>query len=296
MRVRRSILLVAVIGAVGAVVTAVALATIPGDGSVIQACYTKIGGVVRIVDTASKCNASLETPISWNQKGQKGDPGAVGPEGPKGDAGATGAMGAKGDAGAAGPAGPAGADGAVGPAGPDGATGPAGPPGPGGPAGPKGDKGEKGDPGAQGPQGPAGPPGSGGTSGGACAIPNQWFGAADGSVELTTKDDASMVFLCKAPKVTLSVQSSRIGPLLSPIGYTGVSTSVGCGAADGLSQTCTSFVTAGAVVQISATGARFNVDGDVTGTFTPAWSGCDSVASGTCTLTVPAAGAHISVH
>jgi hypothetical protein len=49
---------------------------------VIQGCYTKIGGILRVIDTAKaeRC-LGIEVPISWNQKGLKGDPGASGAPG-----------------------------------------------------------------------------------------------------------------------------------------------------------------------------------------------------------------------
>jgi hypothetical protein len=55
-------------------------AAIPGDGGVINACYGKVGGVVRVIDLAKreKCVTGLELPLSWNQQGQKGDPGTPG--------------------------------------------------------------------------------------------------------------------------------------------------------------------------------------------------------------------------
>ena len=58
-------------------------AAIPGDGGVINACYGKIGGVVRVIDTAKreKCITGVEVPLSWNQQGQKGDPGTPGAPG-----------------------------------------------------------------------------------------------------------------------------------------------------------------------------------------------------------------------
>ena len=61
-------------------------AAIPGDGGVINACYGKIGGVVRVIDTAKreKCSTALEVPLSWNQEGQKGDPGTPGAPGTNG--------------------------------------------------------------------------------------------------------------------------------------------------------------------------------------------------------------------
>jgi hypothetical protein len=71
--------------AAGAVAGGVAWATIPGDGGVIQGCYTKVGGILRVIDTAKgeRC-FGIELPITWNQKGPKGDPGATGASGAPG--------------------------------------------------------------------------------------------------------------------------------------------------------------------------------------------------------------------
>lgn len=147
-RIARSKIIVLVLSigtlAVGA---GMALAQIPGPGGVINGCYTKSTGGIRIIDSAASCKSG-ETSLNWNQTGP---------------AGATGAQGAKGDAGAIGPAGP---QGDAGPAGPKGDIGPAGPT---GDTGPKGDQGAPGADGAtgpvgpqgeQGPQGPAGPTGT----------------------------------------------------------------------------------------------------------------------------------------
>ena len=79
--------------------TAIAWATILGDGGVIQGCYGKVGGVVRIVDKASECSKTIEVPISWNQQGIRGLPGASGAPGPSGAPGASGVPGEKGAAG-----------------------------------------------------------------------------------------------------------------------------------------------------------------------------------------------------
>jgi hypothetical protein len=118
----------------------VATGAIPGQGGKISACYTKVGGVVRVIDVEKsppqKCT-TLENAISWNQAGQPGPAGPAGPLGPKGD---------KGDQGPAGNTGPAGA------------TGPAGPM---GDQGPEGDTGQQGPQGERGLQGPPGPAGSG---------------------------------------------------------------------------------------------------------------------------------------
>ena len=83
----KSNLLAATIGAVvaSALAGGVAWATIPGDGGVIQGCYTKVGGILRVIDTAKgeRC-FGIELPITWNQKGPKGDPGATGAGGAAG--------------------------------------------------------------------------------------------------------------------------------------------------------------------------------------------------------------------
>ena len=145
---RKSHLLAAVAGAIvaSALAGGVAWATIPGDGNVIQGCYTKIGGIVRVIDPSKgqACNSNLESPISWNQKGQKGDTGPQGLPGKDGTNGTNGKDGAPGQNGTNGK---------------DGAQGPKGDPClPSDPAcvGPKGDKGDKGDPGQPGPPGPSG--------------------------------------------------------------------------------------------------------------------------------------------
>lgn len=94
---RRRDLLAALAGAAAVLVLAgsVAWAAIPSDGGMIEGCYTKVGGVLRVIDTAKgqRCHASLEIPISWNQKGQKGDPGAAGANGSPGAPGEKGAPG-----------------------------------------------------------------------------------------------------------------------------------------------------------------------------------------------------------
>ena len=109
----RWLLLGAVIGAVLA--GGAAFAAIPDSTGVINGCYQKNVGNLRVIDPSAgdSCRPS-EVSLSWSQTGP------AGPQGPKGD---------KGD------------------------TGPAGPAGPTGPAGPKGDKGDTGATGAQGPPG-----------------------------------------------------------------------------------------------------------------------------------------------
>jgi len=120
-------LISAAAGALAATVIAggVAWATIPASNGVINGCYQKIDGVLRIVDAADACRAS-ELPTSWNQTGQQGVQGPTGPKGDQGEKGATGATGPsgpKGDTGPAGQKGDTGQTGATGPAGPAGVSG-----------------------------------------------------------------------------------------------------------------------------------------------------------------------------
>lgn len=90
-------------------------ATIPSQ-NVIDACYTRSGGSLRVIDaTVTKCGKQ-ETSLAWNVqgvKGDQGDPGATGPAGPAGPAGPQGEQGIQGPAGPAGPTGPAGAAGSA---------------------------------------------------------------------------------------------------------------------------------------------------------------------------------------
>jgi hypothetical protein len=107
-----------------AVTAAAGIATgaIPGDDGRISACYTKIGGVLRVIDVEKsppETCTRLERAISWGQAGPLGPPGpagavgSAGPPGPKGDKGAPGEQGLpgeqgpKGEPGEPGPPGPA---------------------------------------------------------------------------------------------------------------------------------------------------------------------------------------------
>jgi hypothetical protein len=157
---RRALVLGATALAV-AVSGGVAYATIPDGNGVFTACKLNATGTIRLIDPSAsgalgRCNASVETQISWNQKGVKGDPGSVGGQGPKGDPGAPGEKGEKGDPGVQGIQGPQGDKGDQGMQGLKGDAGPQGVQGIQGPPGPAGLKGDKGDPGAPGPPGPAG--------------------------------------------------------------------------------------------------------------------------------------------
>jgi hypothetical protein len=116
---------------------------VPDHNGVIHGCYTKVGGVVRVIDTDKdqKCSTTLEKPLAWNQKGEQGVPGPAGPKGEVGPAGPTGEVGPAGPQGEVGPVGP---KGEAGPAGPEREAGPAGPKGDSGPEGPRGPKGDRG--------------------------------------------------------------------------------------------------------------------------------------------------------
>lgn len=110
-------------GAVLGVVLAggAAYAAIPDSNGVINGCYQKKVGNLRVIDSSAgqSCRHS-EVPISWSQTGPQGPPGPQGPKGDTGATGATGPQGPKGDTGATGATGP---QGPQGPAGPTGATG-----------------------------------------------------------------------------------------------------------------------------------------------------------------------------
>ena len=105
---RRRNLTAAVVGALAATALAggVAWATIPGSDGVIQGCYGRALGGLRVIDTGrgQSCN-SFEVPLSWSQMGPKGDTGAQGPTGDQGP------QGLKGDTGDQGPQGPPGLSG-----------------------------------------------------------------------------------------------------------------------------------------------------------------------------------------
>lgn len=99
-------LLSAAAGALAATLIAggVAWAAIPAGG-VINGCYQKNEGLLRVIDTATDgCNAA-ELPISWSQTGPQGAQGPQGPKGDKGDQGDPGPQGAPGPQGERGPQG-----------------------------------------------------------------------------------------------------------------------------------------------------------------------------------------------
>ena len=78
---RRALVLGVVLALVAAV--GVAAGAIPDSGGTINACYTKVGGVLRLVDTERNqhCVSAVENPISWGQRGPQGDAGPAGTTG-----------------------------------------------------------------------------------------------------------------------------------------------------------------------------------------------------------------------
>lgn len=135
-----------------AAIGGIAYAAIPGANGVINGCYSKQLGVLRVIDSAAgKTCTSLENPISWNSHGPAGPPGMQGPPGERGPQGQTGEPGERGPQGETGP------KGEIGPQGERGLQGETGAPGERGPQGERGLQGERGPQGAQGPAGPPGP-------------------------------------------------------------------------------------------------------------------------------------------
>gem|GEM_PF-1946371 len=68
------------------------------DGNVLNGCYQKINGQLRIVSSPSQCNPS-EISVSWNIVGPQGLAGSQGPPGPQGPAGPEGPAGPQGSEG-----------------------------------------------------------------------------------------------------------------------------------------------------------------------------------------------------
>jgi hypothetical protein len=98
----------------GLVGSGLAFATIPSN-NVIDGCYRKSGGALRVIDgTVTKCS-SQETALAWNVQGVKGDKGDKGDQGDQGIQGIQGVQGLKGDKGDTGAPGATGATGAPGP-------------------------------------------------------------------------------------------------------------------------------------------------------------------------------------
>lgn len=92
---RRILLFVGLLVAIGG---GVAWAAIPDSGGVIHACVVKATKTIRLIDTSrpseliGRCT-SLETELTWSQRGPAGPAGTAGPKGDKGDAGPAGPAG-----------------------------------------------------------------------------------------------------------------------------------------------------------------------------------------------------------
>ena len=129
MRTKRLIVAAAGTLLVAGLAGGVAYATIPSDTNVFTACTLKNVGTIRLIDPSlpsssllSHCT-SLETQVSWNQKGQPGAPGLAGAVGPAGPAGPAGKDGTNGKNGLDGTDGVDGNDGLNGTSGSDGTDG-----------------------------------------------------------------------------------------------------------------------------------------------------------------------------
>jgi type VI protein secretion system component Hcp len=103
--------------------------------TVINACYSKLLGVLRVVTPPLSNCLFTESPLSWNTVGPAGPAGPQGSLGPVGPKGPQGATGPQGNTGPQGQQGTTGATGAQGPQGQTGAQGPQGDRGPAGSAG-----------------------------------------------------------------------------------------------------------------------------------------------------------------
>jgi hypothetical protein len=67
----------------------VVLASIPDSSGIINGCYNKASGSLRVIDAASDTCRPSETAISWNQTGPQGPVGPQGPAGPQGPPGSS---------------------------------------------------------------------------------------------------------------------------------------------------------------------------------------------------------------
>ena len=213
------------------------------QGNLINACYAKSDGALRVIAEGDSCNSD-EIKIAWRQRGRsgadgaggeqglqgiqglqglqglQGPAGAIGPVGPRGPVGPAGADGEDGTEGAGGPVGATGLTGAQGVAGAAGAAGVNGAPGePGaqgepGPEGEQGPRGEQGEPGPRGEQGPEGPAGPVGPS-----------GVTNTAVKTSEGDGKRVTLLCNAGQTATSWGSDR--PVDAAVPVTSGGTPVG---------------------------------------------------------------------
>ena len=69
---------------VSAALGAVAYASIPDAGGVIQGCYKTASGDLRVIDDSNASCKAGETALDWNQQGIQGPQGPQGQQGPPG--------------------------------------------------------------------------------------------------------------------------------------------------------------------------------------------------------------------
>lgn len=74
-------------GAALAVATGTAYALIPDPGGVIQGCYKRSGGTLRVIDAAIETCQANEIALPWNQTGPQGPAGVDGADGAPGISG-----------------------------------------------------------------------------------------------------------------------------------------------------------------------------------------------------------------
>src|SRR5215467_533027 len=96
LRLKWRLPLVTALLAIGGAAVGIAYATIP-SGGVINACYQKSGGALRVIGTDPTVGgggcSNGEQALSWNVHGVTGATGATGPAGPSGPAGVPSAYG-----------------------------------------------------------------------------------------------------------------------------------------------------------------------------------------------------------
>src|SRR5437870_2529193 len=93
---RRGLRMLLVFAALLGIGAGIAYATIPDTNGVIHGCYTKTGGILRVVDKPQQSCTKFENPLDWNQAGQQGPQGADGAQGPAGPTGPAGPAGTTG--------------------------------------------------------------------------------------------------------------------------------------------------------------------------------------------------------
>jgi Collagen triple helix repeat (20 copies) len=104
---KRIVLVIAAVAGLALIIPGIAMGTIP-NGGVINACYTKSGGTLHVIDGSVRNCSKSQTALSWNVAGQQGPAGPQGATGPQGAQGPTGAQGPSGSQGSQGPQGPSG--------------------------------------------------------------------------------------------------------------------------------------------------------------------------------------------